>query len=191
MEREGDSDTNCNWYTRYSHQRIGFETGGLGNKRTSGDYPNSCRLPDSQAGLGLSPAAWDGSFLGERRRGPRYFGSCPACLSYFSVPDSYIKKGLVPHFDMVGCQTNRLSIFVVLFYSVVASFSVPFWFVTYFRLTPFYLMQFNLLVYCTHLNKKVLFFVFLGVFCLFISLFSPFSIHHPYFSSFFFLLFIY
>ena len=40
MEYEGDSDTNCNWPTRYSHQRIGTKTGGLGNKRTSGAHPN-------------------------------------------------------------------------------------------------------------------------------------------------------
>ena len=24
VENENDGDTNCNWYTRYSHQRIGF-----------------------------------------------------------------------------------------------------------------------------------------------------------------------
>ena len=30
----------CNWYTRYSHQRIGPGTGGLGNKRTGGNHPN-------------------------------------------------------------------------------------------------------------------------------------------------------
>ena len=36
MEHEGDGDTNCNWCTRYSHQR----NGGYGNKRTSGDHPN-------------------------------------------------------------------------------------------------------------------------------------------------------
>ena len=40
MELESDSDTNCNLRTRYSHQRIGTETGGLGNKRKSGDHPN-------------------------------------------------------------------------------------------------------------------------------------------------------
>ena len=34
MEHESDGNTNCNWCTRYSHQRIGKETGGLGNKRT-------------------------------------------------------------------------------------------------------------------------------------------------------------
>ena len=38
MEHEIDSDANCNWCTRYSHQTIGTRTGGLGNKRTSRDY---------------------------------------------------------------------------------------------------------------------------------------------------------
>ena len=40
MEHEGDSDINCNWCTRYSHQRIGTGTGGLENKRTDGDHQN-------------------------------------------------------------------------------------------------------------------------------------------------------
>ena len=40
MEHESDADTNCNWCPQYSHQSIGTGTGGLGNKRTSGDYPN-------------------------------------------------------------------------------------------------------------------------------------------------------
>ena len=40
MEHESDGDSSCNWCTRYSHQRIGKGTGGLGNKRTSGDRPN-------------------------------------------------------------------------------------------------------------------------------------------------------
>ena len=31
---------NCNWHARYSNQIIGTGTGGLGNKRTSGDHPN-------------------------------------------------------------------------------------------------------------------------------------------------------
>ena len=33
MEDEGDGDTNCNWRTRYNHQRIGKGTGGIENKR--------------------------------------------------------------------------------------------------------------------------------------------------------------
>ena len=40
MEHEGDSDTNCNWCTQYSHQRFGSRIGGLGNKNTSGDHLN-------------------------------------------------------------------------------------------------------------------------------------------------------
>ena len=40
MKNESDADTNCNRFARYSHQRIVTETGGLRNKRTSGDYPN-------------------------------------------------------------------------------------------------------------------------------------------------------
>ena len=40
MEHESDSDTNCNRCARYSHQRIGGGTGGLGNNRTSGDLTN-------------------------------------------------------------------------------------------------------------------------------------------------------
>ena len=38
MEHESDGDTNCNWSTRYSHQRIGTGSEGFGNKRRSGDY---------------------------------------------------------------------------------------------------------------------------------------------------------
>ena len=40
MEQESDGDINCNWYARYSYQRIGQGTGGFRNKRTSGDHPN-------------------------------------------------------------------------------------------------------------------------------------------------------
>ena len=40
MKHERDGDTNCNRCTRYSHQRFGKGTGGLGNKRTNGDHPN-------------------------------------------------------------------------------------------------------------------------------------------------------
>ena len=40
MKYESDGDTNSNWCTRYSYQRIGTETGGLGNKKTKGDYLN-------------------------------------------------------------------------------------------------------------------------------------------------------
>ena len=40
MGHENNDDTNCNWRTRYTHKRIGKETGGLGNKKTSEDHPN-------------------------------------------------------------------------------------------------------------------------------------------------------
>ena len=39
MEHESDSNTNSNWHARYSHQTISTGTGGLANKRTSGDLP--------------------------------------------------------------------------------------------------------------------------------------------------------
>ena len=35
-----DDDTNCNWCSWYSHQRISAGIKGLGNKRTIGDHPN-------------------------------------------------------------------------------------------------------------------------------------------------------
>ena len=40
MEYESDGDTNYNWLTRYSHQRIDARTEGLGKKRTNGDHPD-------------------------------------------------------------------------------------------------------------------------------------------------------
>ena len=48
MEQEGDSDTNNNWRTRYSHQGFIAGTGGLGNKSTSGDHPSYCIVEISQ-----------------------------------------------------------------------------------------------------------------------------------------------
>ena len=48
MEHESDSDTKCNWCNWYSHQRIGTKTGGLGNKRMSGDHPNDRIIKISQ-----------------------------------------------------------------------------------------------------------------------------------------------
>ena len=48
MENESDGDTNCYRCTRYSHQRIGIGTGGIGNKRTSGDYLNDSIVKISQ-----------------------------------------------------------------------------------------------------------------------------------------------
>ena len=40
MEHKSDGNTKCNWRAQYSHQRISTGIEGLGNKRTSGDYPN-------------------------------------------------------------------------------------------------------------------------------------------------------
>ena len=48
MEHESDGDTNCNWCSCYIHQRIGTETGGFGNKRTSGNHPNYSIIKISQ-----------------------------------------------------------------------------------------------------------------------------------------------
>ena len=42
MEHECEVYTNHNWCTWYNPQRINKGTGGLGNKRTSGNYPNYC-----------------------------------------------------------------------------------------------------------------------------------------------------
>ena len=48
MEHESNSDTNCNWCSYYSHQRIDKSTSGLGNKRMSGDHPNNSTVEISQ-----------------------------------------------------------------------------------------------------------------------------------------------
>ena len=40
MEHESDGNTNCHWYARCGHEKIGTGTGRLRNKRTSGDHPN-------------------------------------------------------------------------------------------------------------------------------------------------------
>ena len=40
MGHESDGDPNCKWRARYSHQKIGKKTGGIRNKRTSGDHPH-------------------------------------------------------------------------------------------------------------------------------------------------------
>ena len=40
MKHESDGDTNCNWRTQHSHQRIGTRTERLRNKRLSRDHPN-------------------------------------------------------------------------------------------------------------------------------------------------------
>ena len=48
MEHERDNYTKCNWCSWYSHQRIDIGTGGLGNKKISGDYPNYCIIEIDQ-----------------------------------------------------------------------------------------------------------------------------------------------
>ena len=48
MEHESDNYTNCDWCSWYSHQMISTRTGGLGNKRTSGDHPNYWIIEISQ-----------------------------------------------------------------------------------------------------------------------------------------------
>ena len=40
VKDESNGYTNCRWCSRYGHQKIGTRTGGLGNKRTSGDSLN-------------------------------------------------------------------------------------------------------------------------------------------------------
>ena len=48
VENESDDYTNCNWYSWYIHRRIGKETGGFGNNRTSGDLSNYCIIEIGQ-----------------------------------------------------------------------------------------------------------------------------------------------
>ena len=48
MEHEGDNYINRNWCFVYSHQRIIKGTGGLGNKKTSGDHPNDDIIENGQ-----------------------------------------------------------------------------------------------------------------------------------------------
>ena len=40
LEHESDGDTDCNWCSWFSHQRICTRTRGFGNNRTSGINPN-------------------------------------------------------------------------------------------------------------------------------------------------------
>ena len=40
VEHESACDTNCNCFSCDSHQRISINTGGLRNRRTTGDHPN-------------------------------------------------------------------------------------------------------------------------------------------------------
>ena len=48
VEHEGDDYTNNNWCSWYSHQKIDRGTGGLRNKRMSGDHPNYCIIEIGQ-----------------------------------------------------------------------------------------------------------------------------------------------
>ena len=48
MEREGDNYTNRDWCFWSSHQKIIKGTGGVGNKRTSGDHPNYYIIENGQ-----------------------------------------------------------------------------------------------------------------------------------------------
>ena len=41
VEHKSDGYTNCNWSSWNRHQRINIWTGGLGNKRASGNHPNN------------------------------------------------------------------------------------------------------------------------------------------------------
>ena len=48
VEHESDDYTNCNRCSWYSHEMINKGPGGLGNKRTSGDHPNSSNIEIGQ-----------------------------------------------------------------------------------------------------------------------------------------------
>ena len=48
MEHESDNYTNHDWSFWYNHQRIIKGTGGLGNKKTSGDQPNYYIIENDQ-----------------------------------------------------------------------------------------------------------------------------------------------
>ena len=70
---------------------------------SSGGRVQGSRLLRQGLVYGLTPEV---PFLGECRRDPKHFWSPRACLRHCSASGSHIKKGLVPHFGMVGCQTN-------------------------------------------------------------------------------------
>ena len=48
MEHESNSDTSCNWCTRYSHQLIGKRSAGLGNKMKNGNHATTTLLNRSE-----------------------------------------------------------------------------------------------------------------------------------------------
>ena len=55
-KHESDGNTNCNWCSLYSHEMNDTGTGGLGNKRMSGDHPNSSIIKIS---LNREASSWD------------------------------------------------------------------------------------------------------------------------------------
>ena len=48
MEQENNSDTDYDWCSWYSHQRIITGTRGFGNKKTRGDHPNCYIIVNGQ-----------------------------------------------------------------------------------------------------------------------------------------------
>ena len=48
VDHETDNYTSYKWCSSHSHQRINKRTGGLGNKKMSGDRPNYCSTEISQ-----------------------------------------------------------------------------------------------------------------------------------------------
>ena len=50
MEHESDDDTICNQCAQYSYQAICKVTGGLENKRISGDHPNYSIITEKSPG---------------------------------------------------------------------------------------------------------------------------------------------
>ena len=48
VEHESVVYANCNWCSWYSHRRINKGSGGLGNKKTSGDHLNNCIIKINQ-----------------------------------------------------------------------------------------------------------------------------------------------
>ena len=48
MEHEGDDDTNCNWCSWNSPQKLGKRVGRVGNQSMSRDHPNYCIIKISQ-----------------------------------------------------------------------------------------------------------------------------------------------
>ena len=55
MEYDGDSDTNCYWWTRNNPQRLGKETGRVGNRGTSRYHPNHTSIVKISQNIEKSP----------------------------------------------------------------------------------------------------------------------------------------